>query len=87
MGRNSAENQRRYRLKKSQDADWKRKEVIRVQGYYIPTAILPAKKAEKRRERGRKSMAKTRHKGKMQEDSVDKSNDMAAQQMVSYINR
>ena len=47
MGRKSAENQRRYRLSKSPDAEWRRKEVIRVGEYYKPTATLSAKENAK----------------------------------------
>ena len=49
MGRNSAENQRRYREKKKQDLEWRHKEVKRVSKYYVPTSELTEPEAQKRR--------------------------------------
>ncbi|XP_072048956.1 uncharacterized protein [Amphiura filiformis] len=71
MGRNSAENQRRYREKKKQDPDWRQKESKRVQKYYISTPKLSAKEVEKRREKGRISMRKTRLKRKAEMKAPD----------------
>lgn len=64
MGRNSAENQRRYREKKKQDLEWRQKEVKRVQKYYIPTNDLTAPEAQKRRKYVRESTTKSRAKAK-----------------------
>ena len=66
MGRNNAENQRQYRLRKRQDPEWREKERTRVKSYYKPAASLLANELEQRREKIRLATAKSRHRKMIQ---------------------